>query len=538
MIRIALLVLLLAIPLAVSAKTVRVRSGEHAGFSRLVLDFETLPRWQFGRVAGGYELRPGHSDDRYDLHRVFDLIPRTRVSQIKAGKNGVLFLAVDCTCHAEAFEAGTRLVLDIKDGKPAADSVWESLLAANPAPDVPKLVLIAQPESARPDETTMPLNVQTAANLPLQFQPQRTALAWNENVAEPPALVIDPLELVPKGLTQEEIVRRAAIQADLLTQISRAAADGLVEPNLEATERLKSRTDAILANTASSVNLPADPPAEPATDPLVAAGSSHIRIQTAIDRSELNTAPPPAVTPEGEVCLDSARVNVANWGQPPNENGAISELRAGLVGEFDAADPASIKALAKHYIYLTFGAEAKGLLGAFDARVDDAGLLTALAEIMDNGSAVHPDILTSQLECKSATALWAVLAKPALSQSDRISKESVLSAFAVLPLHLRRHLGPILADRFLKIGDVATAATIRNSVSRAPGNPGDKVRLMAAEIDLKLGKTESGTAQLADVMREDGPLAPEAVVRLIETRIKAGERIDEKLIESAAAMAF
>ena len=96
---------------------------------------------------------------------------------------------------------------------------------------------------------------------------------------------------------------------------------------------------------------------------------------------------------------------------------------------------------------------------------------------------------------------------------------SVLAAYAALPLHLRRHLGPKLAQRFLALDDADTAATIRNMIERAPGDPGEELNLLTADMALQPGETETGSAQLSDIANNDGPLAPEAVARLVDLAI-------------------
>ena len=44
-------------PMDLHAETIQIRSGEHAGFTRLVLEPETTHDWQLGRTTTGYELR-------------------------------------------------------------------------------------------------------------------------------------------------------------------------------------------------------------------------------------------------------------------------------------------------------------------------------------------------------------------------------------------------------------------------------------------------------------------------------------------------
>ena len=49
-----------------SYAAVYVESGEHPGYSRVVMQFERSPNWTFGRVADGYELRISDPETEFD----------------------------------------------------------------------------------------------------------------------------------------------------------------------------------------------------------------------------------------------------------------------------------------------------------------------------------------------------------------------------------------------------------------------------------------------------------------------------------------
>ena len=64
------LLLLMAVP--AWAETITVASGEHSGYSRLVLPLPAGSDWQVGRTAAGYELAVSGNDLRFDVSKVFD----------------------------------------------------------------------------------------------------------------------------------------------------------------------------------------------------------------------------------------------------------------------------------------------------------------------------------------------------------------------------------------------------------------------------------------------------------------------------------
>lgn len=68
----------------VLAESVRVTSGEHDGFTRLVFDYGRPVDWQVGRSADGYELRLTERPPPYDLTNAFAFITRSRLAALWA----------------------------------------------------------------------------------------------------------------------------------------------------------------------------------------------------------------------------------------------------------------------------------------------------------------------------------------------------------------------------------------------------------------------------------------------------------------------
>jgi hypothetical protein len=66
-----LTILLFLLSTQVQAQSVRVTSGEHEGFSRLVLTMPESNDWAFGRVEDGYALTLKSGNPRYDLSDVY-----------------------------------------------------------------------------------------------------------------------------------------------------------------------------------------------------------------------------------------------------------------------------------------------------------------------------------------------------------------------------------------------------------------------------------------------------------------------------------
>ena len=80
-------VVLLAAGIALSAglaeaESVRVLSGEHKDFSRIVLVFGNPIGWTEGKTPEGFEVRFDRTDIAPDLSRVFEKIPKDRIRDV------------------------------------------------------------------------------------------------------------------------------------------------------------------------------------------------------------------------------------------------------------------------------------------------------------------------------------------------------------------------------------------------------------------------------------------------------------------------
>ncbi len=182
----------------------------------------------------------------------------------------------------------------------------------------------------------------------------------------------------------------------------------------------------------------------------------------------------------------------------------IEEARSKLVGEFDKPQRDAVAKLARLYVRLGFGAEARAVLHALPVEMPDSDLIETMAEIVDNGSAVTPGRLAGQANCKGAAALWSVLASPHLPVGTVVNTDAVIQSFSGLPLALRELLGPGLADRFLARNDTDTARALRDTITRAVANPGPELRLVSARLDIARGAVSEGTATIETVVKSDG----------------------------------
>ncbi|MDZ4135944.1 MAG: hypothetical protein U1D06_10195, partial [Paracoccaceae bacterium] len=233
-------------------------------------------------------------------------------------------------------------------------------------------------------------------------------------------------------------------------------------------------------------------------------------------------AAPDRLTREGMDCLPDNRLDIASWGIEGEVANQIGPVRNGLVGEFDLPDAAVVKNAVTYYLYLGFGAEARQLLRTMDVATPDHAIWQTMAHVLD-GDDITGSAFAEMEVCDTAAALWSVLSAPGHTTGTNPRIDAVLRSFSGLPLHLRRHLGSMLAARFLARDDTETARAIRDAILRAPGDHGPSVRLMAAEIDLAQG---GDGAAIIPLMAEPGQTGAEATVALVRATVARGAVVD------------
>jgi hypothetical protein len=469
-----------------------VQSGQHDGFTRLVLTLPEPGGWDFGRTEDGYAFRTRRPGLRYDLSTVYDRIPRDRLSALWVDpETGVLRLGLGCACHAIAtpFRPGI-IVVDIADGAAPAGSPFEAGFqdAGRPMPMV-MTPAVLRPR-ARPQGLAVPESVQSGATAELPGPgplPPRSA----------------ELPGIPVAIPSP---RSSALREALLRDLSRGIAQGAVTPVLELPAAPgEARTAPSEVQAPTPVN---DALAEPAMPEQVA-----IRPVGAQPRLDTTSA--------GQACIADDRLDIAAWGGTGSVPDQLAQARTGILTEFDRPDREGVLHLVRLHIHLGFGAEARSLLRLWAPADPEGPLLDALGILVD-GAGGAP-LFAGMQGCPTAAALWAVLAAPRLSAAEPVDRAAVLRAFSALPIALRRHLGPALSDRFLALGDAEAARSILDTVNRAAGPHGDGMAMVDARLDLAEGRPDAAEPKLRAIVADDGLAAAQALATLIDTRIAAGE---------------
>ena len=546
MIRILGYILGLALmPQVLFAEVITVRSGEHAGFSRLVMQFPEKTDWVFGRSERGYEFHVPGEDMHFDTSAVFQKIPRQRIASVKSG-NGYLRLTILDNVHADVFELREgRVVIDIKDGAPDASSEFEQPLIDHVNDD--ETVLSPLEGGEGKDAVSVPV----APDIIISGEGDDGFISAAGEWVSDEELIGGGDRNFPLdgGSFQKNEASNALLDAEdafsenlddvsdlerrLLEQIGRAVSQGLLEPEVSQADRAENGTiepqeEAVSADSGNRETIIS----EEDTVEL-----SHIHIQSSIDRERGGAAELQIIEGGRHICLDDRQVQISQWGRAVEDGQSLSHLRTKILGEFDRPDPEGIRDLARYYLYMTFGAEAKSVLRDFGVKVEGHDILWAMADIMDQGFTEVSSPLSHQFQCDTSVALWSVLSKKALDPDEDYNMNSILSTFSALPPHLRRHLGPMLSDRFLAIGDVESVQHIQNAMLRVNERQNDALDFLNAQLALASGDLKFGEDELKAIIAKNGPDAPEALVKLIQLQAVNGQEVDENIAGTVEVLA-
>lgn len=471
-----------------------IRTGEHEGFTRVVLVIDPRTEWSLEGGPGRAVLFfPGRAI-AFGTAGVFDRIPRTRVRSVESatGPDGTrVEVGLGCDCRITASFVGARyLALDVHDRD-------AQRLATVPAPaaDAASVADDRGMESAEARELREAAAVATAEAL-LIGQIERAAdqgliaLAGDPPVAqEPPAVAASEPVPAPVAQTPDPEVVSTPPPAEAETLL-----DLMDHEQIEATTVFDRDSAALMARR-----------------PVA--------------------APPP-------VCLPDEALDVGAWSNGLALHAQTPALMRRVVGEFDRPDPLALRDLVRLHIRFGFGAEAGSLLASFEADLAERALLADLARAVEGGP-VSPDGPLALAEpCAGRHGLWLAIGGVAPAFHDETVFAGVQQAFGDLPADLRALVGPALMGRLLDAGRPAEARTILETQIRPgtivsePARDLAEARLIAAEGD----PLEAARRMLAIV--ESGAWnADDALVRFVALALDNDLAIPERVLLDLRAAA-
>lgn len=483
---------------AIVAQTVTVQSGEHAGFTRLVLDIGAARDWRLDAQDDRVRLVLDPPVDGFDITRVFELIPRTRLAALSVGEGLELSLACDCVVVPERFR-DRYLVLDIRAAQ------------RPPAPDTPA----ESPAQQLPDMTRILLDGRATRAQPAPPPPEADAA-----LAAAPAPDVDLQEV-------------ARIMAE---QLARASAAGL----LEATAgRPMTDGDPLPASVVSPGAAPPSPPvpdpAPQAARPVIVAPpvpTVPVRAETALDMVAPRVV---AAVPADVVgrCVGEA-INIVDWAMGATFQTGLGALRLALFDARDQLQPEAAIALARHYLAFGFGAEAAFWLNQIS---DPPKTLLALSALVDEvpGAQFPPE--PEFLGCSDAELLWRYL-DGALIHADLTLEEAgrLQRATVALPQALFDQIAPRMARALRADGFDDEARNLRDLLWRGGRFPSGALLWLDRDLGLELTDGTTARTVLATALRDSAGEPVMAMAHAMAFDRDTGAPVNGERLDAAEAL--
>ncbi len=461
---------------------VTVQSGEHESFSRLVISLPKQSDWNLTKHQGHAEIDLGIETVVFDLKTTFDRIPRDRIANLS--QNGIgapLVLSLACDCTVDAFVQDNRhLVIDVADN------------ASQPALNTKEATVYRFANLPSTTTNTLPTAIGQIDRDHSNARDNHDRRSQQNMASQHATSTAEILNTLPDPSTANALNNS---EQRLLEQIARATDQGLLT---------RRTTHAPLPRTTPSEKETANAQMQLVANPVNSAPSQIHMHNTPIA--------------ESNNCLPSEMVAVSEWSDGQDFRHEQGRLRSALYSEVDAFQEDAALDMAKFQIYYGFGQEAVNTLKPLNQSKPDVAILSGIARLLDSDAPDPVSPFSNQAACATDAALWSLLAQPNTPDPD--VSEAILRAFSKLPVHLRRHLGPRLSQRFLAAGKTARAADVLRGIDKSTETSLPAEHFAKAEIDLKRGKTETAKKHLETVVNSETQLGPEALIRLIETNFK------------------
>lgn len=516
----------LLISLSVSpavAKPIAVQSGEHEGFTRLVVTIDAQKDWTLERIPGrSYVLRIEGHEDGFDTKSVFGRIDRSRLSDL-ASEESEIRLDLACNCTVNAFRVNSSFVaLDIKEsdeseiaedwaqefhlrlgadllGSDRKYSYGPALFREEPAEDT-------ETESLT-EKVNIPVVAMKADRSSIQRELQHLGMPeLSDEAAEPPS----------SNLALE------AIESSLTEQVSLAATQGLLTP------RRDQRVMPLPGQEGSTASKQAESKSAAAEISL-----ENTQIHGAIDGAD---SPFEHVLDRtsGATCPDPAHYAIADWSNGRAFTEQLATLRTSLYGEFDSLNEAAILPLARLYLHFGFGAEALQILSMTENAAPDYEAAHMIATYLEYGGEAVDQDLEAFENCDGNAAMWATL----VATNGDVNGDAVLRTLSELPLHLRELLAPAVSEAFRERSDIELAEASLRTLKRASHETAPSASVEAAEIAASKGEEHQASEEFRKVASSNELEAPLALARMIDLHVKNDMPISEDLAVLAAAYAM
>lgn len=505
---------------AVIAETVPVRTGQHAGFTRIVFPLASRTQVDVSQEKGRVILRFGRGPLEFDTSESFRRIDGRRIRGIKQTGPDTLSIDLNCRCGVESFWFnGSSFVVDLAGDAPLdfADEPTRSSRKVVPFARLssqlsfggaPKLIAPVVESSPAPASSQQTVDAQIASQkdtTPVEIAPNLTLPSDFGSALSAPRRFVLNETVFQEATARKERVNDAEQQ--LLRQLSRAATMGLLTPSDTA---LADRVEQRGQEEAPDVPLPDPEPVLPAT---VESPRMQLRAKSSMDRDLEQLAEILGGVPESE-CLPASVLDIARWGDDRPFADQISEKRQAVVAEFDEVTENAQIDLARQYLFFGFGPEAQQAIAGIPPDATTT-LLSDIAHIMEHDAAPAGSRLRQEVSCAGPNALLAVLSIESLPFGETVNESGILSTFGGLPSHLRLLFAPRLNRRFLEAGRNEAAASIIRMTDRGRQENSPDLEFAKAQTELGNGEKAKALPRLDAISSADAEVSPDAMLQYV-----------------------
>ncbi|MGG7565027.1 hypothetical protein ACQ5SO_02555 [Rhodovulum sp. DZ06] len=571
----ALAALALPVGQAGAQESLRLRASEFSSFSRVVLDLPPDAAWEVDRAGRALTLRLPNIEAEVDSAAIF---PERRVSRVlratasTAGGGSEITFSMSCACEADVYRLGPRsLVLDFRDGAreepPTADAPSPVVAEARPAPRA-AAPAPAAPAPAPAAQAPAPDAGDAPARAAVDHGDDHAPTAGAQDHAaeehaptDPAAETPAPSEAgddahaadTPPAAPLDDVASVVAeAQRRLIEQLSRAAEEGLVEfserPQAPPAEEPQAPPHDAPAEAhgddhaadphAAEPDAQGAPDAAPDGDPMAAmleAARGQVEIRSVIERDRPRRAPTP------DHCIADPRFTLPVLEASEDPAVAIATRRVGLMDAVDEIVRPAAAELARVYIALGFGAEARAVIGTVAPPLRAGPLLTDMAHVVDGEPYAEGGPLSTQKDCPGLAAVWRLSAAngDGAEVPDTVpAADALAAALAEISPPLRHRIGARLLTNLLEGGRLEAARRVASIMERAPGPRSPERTLAMAKLDIAEGKDAQADRALRRIAGGSSPAGAEATALLIERLLGQGRQVEQVLIQSAAAAAL
>lgn len=472
-----------------SAQNILVTTGEHAGFTRLVLQSALPIDWELhDREADGTTrtLSIAGPDTPIDISRAFQRIPRARLGDLIRTQQG-LELHLNCDCPIDAWtERPGLVVLDI--GNPPRSG------PAAPAPFLPSAAI------TRPPQFTGN-NLARNAGITL-------ARTWPADTGHPGITArVTAQGPMPSPLAETE---RQAIMQQLSAQVAGALSQGVLNPSLDPAPR----TEMIrLGDTETDTAIP-----------------PNLRVMSVLDRPDDDATRLADDLPGA--CTAAATLNFVVDPAPGSFNTALATGMADWIGEFDQPEQKATEALILLYLQHGFGAEARALLENAVHPIPGRDLLLGFADTLEGRQSNSRLRLADQHGCGGAAAMLAALAGAPLPRVNARARD-IASTYAQTPRVVRTGLGGALIRILLDADAIDAGRVVADTLRRTPHARSEDLYLADALLDRARGEALQAGARLTQEAGDD----IEPVLLRLQIALETSAVVPESVLLNAEAIA-